>query len=157
MKTYSMKKSEIDKKWFIIDATDLVLGRLSAIVATYLRGKHKPTYTPHMDCGDNIIIVNADKVHLTGRKLDQRHGKKYFRHTGYMGGLKETTALRIMQGKFPERVVQVAVKRMLAKNTMGRTHMSNLFVYSGPDHRHEAQQPQVLDVASFNNKNKRSS
>ena len=128
MKTYAMKASEIDKKWFLIDAKDLVLGRLSSIVATYLRGKHKPSYSPYMDCGDNIIIINAEKVHLTGRKFDQKHGKKYFWHTGYFGGIKETFASKIISGKFPERVITFAIKRMLGKNKMGYQHLKNLYV-----------------------------
>lgn len=153
MQTYSMKASEVQKNWYLIDATDLVLGRLSTVITKYLRGKHKPTYTPHMDCGDNIIVINADKIHLTGRKLDQKHGKKYQWHTGYMGGLKETSAIKIMNSKFPERILKMSVKRMLGKNKLGRVHMSNLYIYSGQEHKHEAQKPVMLDIASLNSKN----
>ncbi|WP_341807947.1 50S ribosomal protein L13 [Wolbachia endosymbiont (group E) of Neria commutata] len=152
MKTFFLKEKQIDKKWFVIDAEGLVLGRLAAFVAARLRGKHKPEYTPHMDCGDNIIIVNAEKVHLTGRKLKD---KIYYKHTGYPGGLKQTTPANILNGKFPERVVEMAVKRMLDDGPMARRRFENLYVYSGPEHKHHGQQPQVLDFASLNRKNKK--
>jgi large subunit ribosomal protein L13 len=150
MKTYSAKPSEIEKKWILIDAEGLVVGRLASVVAMRLRGKHKPTFTPHMDCGDNVIIINADKILLTGDKLRQ---KTYYHHTGYIGGIKERTAGRIMAGKHPERVVEKAVERMLPKGPLGKRQMSNLRVYVGTDHKHEAQQPETLDVGAMNPKN----
>lgn len=152
MKTYSMKESEIDKKWFIVDAKDVVLGRLATIVATRLKGKHKPTYTPHMDCGDHVIVINAKDVRLTGNK---RNGDIFYWHTGYPGGIKERSKGEILEGAHPERVVQKAVERMIARGPLGRQIMSNLRVYPGAEHPHEAQQPEVLDVASMNPKNKR--
>lgn len=153
MKTYSMKASEIDKKWHVVDATDLVLGRLSSIIAMYLRGKHKPTFTPHMDCGDNIIVVNAEKVRLTGNKLKD---KKFYWHTGHPGGIKERTIGQLLGGKYPERVIYKAVERMITRGPLGRQQMGGLKIYAGPTHPHEAQNPQVLDVAKMNPKNKRS-
>ena len=153
MKTFSAKPADIDKRWVVIDAQGLVVGRLAALVATRLRGKHKAAYTPHMDCGDNVIIVNADKVVLTGRKREQ---KTYYWHTGYPGGIKQRTARQILEGRFPERVVEKAVERMLPRGPLGRKQLKNLRVYAGPTHPHEAQQPEVLDVASLNAKNSRS-
>ena len=150
MKTYSAKASEIEKKWVLIDADGLVVGRLAALVATRLRGKHKPTYTPHMDCGDNVIVVNASKVLLTGNKLKD---KVYNWHTGYIGGIKYRTADAFMRGKHPERVVEKAVERMLPRGPLGKRQLSNLRVYPGPEHKHEAQQPETLDVAALNPKN----
>src|SRR5204863_244984 len=141
---------EIEKKWIVIDATGLVVGRLASIIAMRLRGKHKPTYTPHMDCGDNVIVINAAKVLLTGQKLKK---KVYYHHTGYIGGIKERTAGAIMAGKFPERVLEKAVERMVPRGPLGRRQMSNLRVYPGPDHPHEAQQAEKLDVAKMNPKN----
>lgn len=152
MKTYSMKESEIDKKWLIVDAKDVVLGRLATIVATRLKGKHKPTYTPHMDCGDNVIVINAKHVRLTGNKRD---GDKFYWHTGYPGGIKERSKGEILDGNHPERVVEKAVERMLARGPLGRKVMGNLRVYAEGEHPHEAQNPEVLDVASMNPKNKR--
>ncbi len=153
MKTYSMKASEIDKRWYVIDATDLVLGRLASIVAKYLRGKHKPTFTPHMDCGDHIIVINAEKVRLTGNKLKDR---KFYWHTGYPGGIKERTMKQLLEGKYPERVVHKAVERMITRGPLGRQQMSALKIYAGPNNPHEAQNPQSLDVAAMNPKIKRS-
>ncbi|KKJ75905.1 50S ribosomal protein L13 [Kiloniella litopenaei] len=153
MKTYSAKPADIEKKWFVIDAEGVVLGRLAVEVANILRGKNKVTYTPHMDCGDNVIIINAEKVALTGNKLAD---KKYYWHTGHPGGIKERTAGQILDGRFPERVVQKAIERMVPKGPLGRQQMRNLRVVVGPDHNHEAQQPEVLDFASKNTKNKRS-
>jgi large subunit ribosomal protein L13 len=153
MKTYSMKASEIDKKWHVIDATDLVLGRLSSVVAMYLRGKHKPTFTPHMDCGDYIVVVNAEKVRLTGNKLKDR---KFYWHTGHPGGIKERSMGQILGGKYPERVLFKAVERMITRGPLGRQQMGGLKIYAGPAHPHEAQNPQPLDVAAMNPKNKRS-
>ena len=150
MKTFSATPADIDKKWVVIDAEGLVVGRLAALVATRLRGKHKPTYTPHMDCGDNVIVVNADKVAFTGRKMT---GKVYYRHTGYPGGIKQTTPERILAGKTPTDVVTLAVKRMLPGGPLSRKQLSNLKVYAGPEHPHEAQKPEALDVAALNPKN----
>ena len=152
MKTYSAKPSDIEKAWVVIDADGVVLGRLASVVATRLRGKHKPQFTPHMDTGDNIIIVNADKVQLTGRK---RTAKTYYRHTGYPGGIRSTTADKVLEGKHPERVVMKAVQRMLPGNRLSRKLMTNLRVYAGPDHPHEAQNPEVVNVAAMNSKNTR--
>jgi large subunit ribosomal protein L13 len=150
MKTYSAKPTEIEKKWILIDAEGLVVGRLASIIAMRLRGKHKPTYTPHMDCGDNVIVINAAKVVLTGNKLKD---KTYYHHTGYIGGIKERTAGAIMRGRFPERVVEKAVERMIPRGPLGRRQLANLRVYPGAEHPHEAQQPATLDVAKMNPKN----
>lgn len=155
MKTYSAKPSEIQKKWWVIDAQNLVLGRLAAEVANILRGKHKPTFTPHMDCGDYVIITNADQICLTGKKANPKDGKMYYRHTGFPGGIKETTAGKILRGKYPERVIEYAVKRMITRNTLGRKQLSNLYVYGGSEHPHQAQQPEHYDFASKNVKNKK--
>ncbi len=152
MKTYSAKPADIEKKWVLIDAEGLVLGRLAALVATRLRGKHKPIFTPHMDCGDNVIIINADKIQLTGKKLTD---KKYYWHTGYPGGIKERSAQKMLESKTPDKVVRLAVQRMLPRGPLGYQQMSNLKVYCGTDHPHEAQQPEALDVASLNSKNRR--
>src|SRR6266567_2338094 len=151
--TYSAKAAEIEKKWVVIDAAGLVVGRLASLVALRLRGKHKATFTPHVDCGDNVIIVNAEKVVLTGRKLQQ---KVYYHHTGYIGGIKERTAKFILEGKFPQRIVEKAVERMLPRGPLGRRQLGNLRVYKGPEHPHAAQQPETLDVAAMNRKNTRS-
>ena len=153
MKTYSAKPGDVQRDWFVVDAEDVVLGRLASIVASRLRGKHKPTFTPHMDCGDNIIVVNAGKVRLTGNK---RTDKTYYRHTGYPGGIKSATAGEILDGKHPERVVHKAVERMISRSPLGRQQMRKLHVYAGAEHPHEAQKPQVQDVAAMNPKNKRS-
>ncbi len=153
MKTYSAKPSEVEKTWFVIDAENLVLGRLASQVSKILRGKHKPSYTPHMDCGDNVIIVNAKKVRLTGKKLAD---KTYYRHTGHPGGIKARTAGEILEGKHPERVVIKAIERMVPRGPLGRQQMKNLRVYAGSEHPHEAQQPETLDVGAMNPKNKRS-
>ena len=153
MKTYSAKPAEVEKKWVMIDGNGLVVGRLASIIALRLRGKHKPTFTPHVDCGDNVIVVNAEKVVLTGRKVQQ---KVYRHHTGFIGGLKERSAKSIMEGRFPERIVEKAVERMLPRGPLGRVQLGNLRVYKGPDHPHAAQSPTVLDVAKLNPKNSRS-
>jgi len=150
MKTYSAKPTEIEKKWVLIDAEGLVVGRLASLVALRLRGKHKPTFTPHMDCGDNVIIINAAKILLTGDKMKK---KVYHHHTGYIGGIKERTAGMIMAGKYPERIVEKAIERMLPRGPLGRKQLSNLRVYPGAEHPHEAQQPMILDIASMNPKN----
>jgi large subunit ribosomal protein L13 len=152
MTTYSAKAADVQKKWVMIDATGLVVGRLASIVAMRLRGKHKPTYTPHVDDGDNVVVVNAEKVVLTGRKREE---KVYRHHTGYIGGIKERTAEWILEGRFPQRVVEKAVERMLPRGPLGRRQLGNLRVYAGPEHPHAAQQPEVLDVAAMNRKNKR--
>jgi large subunit ribosomal protein L13 len=153
MKTYSARPADIDKKWIVIDAEGIVLGRLATIVAMRLRGKHKPTFTPHMDMGDNVIVINADKIQLTGNK---RADKVYYRHTGYPGGIKSRTAGQILEGKFPERVVAKAVERMMPGGPLSRRQLGNLRVYAGTEHPHEAQQPEVLDLAAMNPKNTRS-
>ena len=152
MKTYSATPADIEKKWVVIDAEGVVLGRLASIIAMRLRGKHKPSYTPHMDCGDNVIVVNADKVQLTGKK---RTDKVHYWHTGYPGGIKSRTAGQILESAHPERLVEKAVKRMLPANRLSRVQMSNLRVYAGPEHKHAAQNPEVLDVKSMNKKNTR--
>ena len=154
MKTYSAKASDIEKKWVIVDAQDVVLGRLAAVIATRLRGKHKPLYTPHVDCGDNVIVINAEKVRLTGKKKDQ---DIFYWHTGYPGGIKERSKGQILEGKHPERVIEKAVERMLPKNTLNEKIIKNLKVYAGTDHPHEAQKPETLDIAAMNPKNKRAS
>ncbi len=151
-KTYSAKPAEIEKSWVLIDADGLVVGRLASLVAMRLRGKHRPNFTPHVDCGDNVVIINADKVAFTGNKLEQ---KRYYWHTGYPGGIKERTASQIMNGKFPERVIEKAVERMLPRGPLGRRQLKNLRVYAGPEHPHEAQQPEKIDIASLNPKNVR--
>ena len=153
MKTYTAKPAEIEKKWILIDAEGVVLGRLAVIVANRLRGKHKPTFTPHMDMGDNVIVINADKVQMTGAK---REDKRYYWHTGYPGGIKFRTAAQVLDGAHPERVVMKAVERMITRNRLGRQQMTNLRVYAGAAHPHEAQTPEVLDVKSMNPKNTRS-
>jgi large subunit ribosomal protein L13 len=153
MKTFSAKPAEVEKKWVVIDGTGLVVGRLATIVAMRLRGKHKASYTPHVDDGDNVIIVNAEKVVLTGRKLND---KVYYHHTGFIGGIKERTARFYLEGRFPERVVEKAVQRMLPRGPLGRRQFGNLRVYKGPEHPHAAQNPAPLDVAAMNRKNVRS-
>ena len=153
MKTYSAKPAEVERKWWLIDAEDLVLGRLAVVVADTLRGKNKPIYTPHIDCGDHVVVVNAEKVALTGNK---RRDKTYYRHTGYPGGIKSTTAGKILDGAHPERVIEKAVERMIPKGPLGRAQFKKLRVYAGAAHPHEAQQPAPLDLAAMNSKNKRS-
>ena len=152
MSTYSAKPSEIQKKWILIDAENMVVGRLASIIAMRLRGKHLPTFTPNMDMGDNVVVINADKVKLTGNKLDQR---KFFWHTGYPGGIKDRTQRQLLEGRFPERVLENAVRRMLPGGPLSRQQLKNLRVYAGAEHPHEAQQPTKIDVASFNSKNVR--
>ncbi len=152
MSTYIAKPATVEKKWIVIDAQGLVVGRLATIVATRLKGKHKSTYTPHVDCGDHIIIINAEKVVFTGAK---REDKVYYRHTGYPGGIKERTPRQILEGKHPERVVEKAVERMLARGPLQRQLMRNLRIYKGTDHPHVAQNPVTLDVAKMNRKNVR--
>ncbi len=151
--TVSLKPADVEKKWVVIDASGLVVGRLASVVAMRLRGKHKAAYTPHVDCGDNVIVINAEKVSFTGRKREQ---KNYYHHTGFPGGIKERTARQIIEGRFPERVLEKAVERMIPRGPLGRRQMKNLRVYAGSNHPHEAQQPTVLDVAKLNSKNVRS-
>jgi large subunit ribosomal protein L13 len=152
MKTFNLTPSELDKKWLVIDADGLVLGRLAAVIANRLRGKHKPTYTPHMDCGDHVVVINADKVQLTGNKASD---SIFYWYTGYPGGIKGRSKGAILKGKHPERVIIKAVERMLPRGPLGRRIMTHLKVYAGAGHPHEAQQPQVLEVAAMNRKNKR--
>lgn len=154
MKTFSARPADIEHGWWVIDAEGLVLGRLAAVVAGRLRGKHKPLYTPHIDCGDNVIIVNADKVKLTGNKFKE---KTYYRHTGYPGGIKSITAAKVIGGQHPERLIEMAVKRMVPRGPLGRKILTKLRVYAGSEHPHEAQNPESLDVGSMNAKNKRTS
>ena len=141
MKSFMASPSTIERKWYVVDATGYTLGRLASEVARVLRGKNKPIYTPHMDCGDYVIIVNADKVKVTGKKLDQ---KIYYHHSEYVGGMKETT-LREMMAKKPEKVVKLAVKGMLPKGALGKDMLKKLHVYAGPEHEHAAQKPEVLE------------
>jgi large subunit ribosomal protein L13 len=150
MKTFSATPKDVERGWFVVDAEDLVLGRLAVFVADRLRGKHKPIYTPHIDCGDHIVIVNADKVGLTGNKRGQ---KTYYRHTGYPGGIKSRTATQILDGKHPERVIEKAVQRMLPRGALGRQQLTKLHVYKGPEHPHQGQSPVSIDVAKLNRKN----
>ena len=153
MNTFMANPDKIERKWYVVDAQGVVLGRLSAEIAKILRGKHKPNFVPNIDCGDYVVVINADKVKLTGKKLTD---KKYFKHTGWIGGIKETTPAKILAGRFPERVIVKAVERMISRNPMGRQQMTKLKVYAGENHPHTAQNPEVLDIASKNPKNKRS-
>jgi large subunit ribosomal protein L13 len=152
MKTFNLKPAEVQKKWVLIDADGLVLGRLATIIATRLRGKHLPTYTPHVDCGENIIVINAEKVRVTGNKL---RDKVFYWHTGYPGGIKEATMGQRLGGKYPERVIEKAVERMISRGPLQRQQMKNLRVFKGTAHPHEAQQPVKLDIAAMNRKNVR--
>ncbi len=153
MKTYSAKPTDVERKWYIVDAQGCVLGRLASFVAVRLRGKHKPIYTPHVDTGDHIVVINAEKIAMTGRKWDQ---KKYFWHTGHPGGIKERTARKVIEGRFPERILEKAIERMIPKDSpLARAQMKKLYIYAGTQHPHEAQQPKTLDIAAMNPKNKR--
>ena len=150
-KTYNTKPADVEKRWTLIDAENMVVGRLASIIAMRLRGKHLPTFTPNVDDGDHVVVVNADKVAFTGRKREQT---TYYKHTGYPGGLKSVTADKVLEGRFPERVLIKAVERMMPKDSpLSRRQMKNLHVYAGPEHKHEAQSPQTLDVAAMNPKN----
>ena len=151
MKTYTATPAEIEKKWILIDADCIVLGRLASIIAMRLRGKHKASFPPHMDCGDNVIVVNAEKIQMTGKKREEN----FYWHTGHPGGIKSRTKQQILDGAHPERVITQAVKRMLPGNKLSRQIMTNLRVYAGSEHPHEAQDPSVLDVKSMNSKNTR--
>jgi large subunit ribosomal protein L13 len=152
MKTFSARAADITRDWFVIDADGAVLGRLASVVAMRLRGKHKPIFTPHMDCGDHVIVVNAEKVKLTGRK---RQNEKFYWHTGHPGGIKERSLGQILDGRYPERVIEKAVERMITRSPLGRQQMRKLRVYKGPEHPHGAQQPAPLDLAALNPKNAR--
>lgn len=149
--TKSVKPHEVEKKWFIVDADGLVVGRAATIIANVLRGKHKTSFTPHVDCGDNVVVINADKIRFTGKKLND---KVYYKHTGYAGGIKEITAAKVLAGRFPERVLEKAVERMIPRGPLGRQQMRNLRIFAGTEHPHGAQNPEVLDIASMNRKNK---
>jgi large subunit ribosomal protein L13 len=149
--TKSATPATVEKKWLIVDAEGLVVGRAASIIANVLRGKHKPSFTPHVDCGDNVIVINAGKVAFTGKKLTD---KVYYKHTGYAGGIKETTPKKILEGRFPERVLEKAIERMIPRGPLGRQQMRNLRVFPGTEHPHEAQNPEVLDIAAMNRKNK---
>lgn len=149
--TKSVNPADVEKKWVMIDAEGLVVGRVATIIASILRGKNKPSFTPHVDCGDNVIVINAGKVVFTGKKLSD---KVYYKHTGYAGGIKETTPAKILEGRFPERVLEKAVERMIPRGPLGRQQMRNLRVYAGTEHPHDAQQAEMLDVGSMNRKNK---
>lgn len=150
-KTYNTKPADVQKKWILIDAENLVVGRLASFIAMRLRGKHLPTFTPHVDDGDHVVIINADKVHFTGRKRQQQ---TYYWHTGYPGGIKSRTADKVLEGRFPERVLYKAVERMMPKESpLARRQMKHLHIYAGPEHPHEAQQPETIDVAARNPKN----
>lgn len=151
-KSFVAKPAEVEKKWVVIDATGLVVGRLASIIALRLRGKHRPNFTPHVDTGDNVVVINAEKVAFTGRK---RNDKVYYHHTGFPGGIKERSARFILDGRFPERVLEKAVERMLPRGVLGQQQLSNLRVYKGAEHPHTAQQPEALDVAKLNPKNTR--
>jgi len=149
--TPSLKPAEVNKNWVVVDADGLVLGRLAAIIANRLRGKHKPQFTPHVDCGDHVVVVNAEKVRVTGNKAEQ---SVFYWHTGYPGGIKGRTVRERLESRFPERVVEKAVERMITRGPLGRRQMKNLHVYAGPEHPHAGTQPAVLDVAGMNRKNK---
>jgi large subunit ribosomal protein L13 len=151
--TASLKPADVEKKWIVIDAENAVVGRLATFIAMRLRGKHRPDYTPHVDCGDHVVVINADKVKFTGRKLQQ---KTYYWHTGYPGGIKERTADKILGGKFPERILEKAVERMLPKESpLARKQMTHLRIFTGADHTHAAQQPETIAFADMNAKNVR--
>jgi large subunit ribosomal protein L13 len=149
--TKSAKPHEVEKKWHIVDADGLVVGRAAVVIANVLRGKHKTSFTPHVDCGDNVIVINADKIRFTGNKLAD---KVYYKHTGYAGGIKGITAGKVLEGRFPERVLEKAVERMIPRGPLGRQQMRNLRIYKGSEHPHEAQNPEVLDIAGMSRKNK---
>jgi large subunit ribosomal protein L13 len=150
--TISLKPADVKKEWILIDAEGLVLGRLASVVAARLRGKHKPQFTPHVDCGDNIVIVNAEKIVLTGRKLEQ---SIFYYHTGYAGGIKGRSTKDRLASAHPQRVLEKAIERMITRGPLQRQQMKNLYVYAGPDHKHAAQQPKPLDVGAMNSKNRR--
>ena len=150
MKTFVARPSDIDRKWLLIDAENLVLGRLSVIIANYVRGKHKPSFTPSMDCGDNVVVINAEKVLLTGKKSDN---KIHYWHTGYPGGIKSETYGQILESKKPQKALELAVKRMIPKGPLGRQQLSNCKIFSGSEHLHVAQNPKFIDISELNDKN----
>ena len=149
--TKSARPADVERKWHLIDADGLVVGRVATIIANLLRGKHKPSFTPHVDCGDHVVIINADKVVFTGRKLTD---KRYYKHTGHPGGIKETSPAKVLEGRFPERVLEKAVERMIPRGPLGRAQMRALHLYAGTEHPHAGNQPATLDVAGMNRKNK---
>ena len=151
-KTYTAKPSEIEKKWWLIDAENLVVGRLSTLIAKILRGKHKTTFTPNLDCGDHVVVINAEKVKFTGKKYAE---KLYYWHTGFPGGIKDRTARQIIEGKHPERILEYAMSRMISRGPLQRDLMVKLHIYKGPEHKHQGQNPQLLDVGAMNRKNKK--
>ena len=151
-KTYTAKPKEIERKWWLIDAKDLVVGRVSTIVANILRGKNKPTFTPHLDCGDHVVIVNAGKVKFTGKKYSD---KRYYYHTGHPGGIKEKSPREVLEGKFPERVLEDSISRMISRGPLQRDIMLKLHIYKESEHPHQGQSPKLLDIASMNRKNKK--
>jgi len=152
LKTYAAKPSEIQRKWWLIDAEGLVVGRVSTIIANLLRGKHKATFSPNLDCGDHVVVINAEKIKLTGKKYAE---KKYYWHTGHPGGIKERTARQIIEGNFPERILEESVSRMISRGPLQRDVMVKLHIYKGSEHKHQAQNPQFLDIAAMNRKNKK--
>ena len=149
--TVSLKPADVEKKWIVIDAENAVVGRLATFIAMRLRGKHRPDYTPHVDCGDHVIVVNAQKVKVTGNKAEQ---SVFYWHTGYAGGIKAVTADKVLDGRFPERVIEKAIERMIPRGPLGRDQMRNLHLYAGTEHPHAGQSPETLDVAGMNRKNK---
>jgi large subunit ribosomal protein L13 len=150
--TPSIKPSEVKKDWVLIDAEGVVLGRLAVLIATRLRGKHKPQFTPHVDCGDNVVVINAAKVKVTGNKADQ---SVFYYHTGYAGGIKGRSIRQRLESRHPERVLEKAVERMITRGPLQRAQMKHLYIYGGPEHKHDGQQPKTLDVGALNPKNKR--
>ena len=150
--TPSIKQTEVKKGWVLIDAEGVVLGRLAVIIANHLRGKHKPQFTPHVDCGDNVVVINAAKVRVTGNKADQ---SVFYYHTGYPGGIKGRSIRQTLESRYPERVLEKAVERMITRGPLQRKQMKHLHVYGGAEHKHDGQQPQKLDVGALNSKNKR--
>lgn len=151
-KSYTAKPSEIERKWWLIDAENLVVGRVSTIITNILRGKHKPTFSPNLDCGDHVVVINADKIKFTGKKYAN---KKYYWHTGHPGGIKERSARQILEGRFPERILEESVSRMISRGPLQRDIMVKLHIYAGSEHKHQGQNPQVLDIAAMNRKNKK--
>ena len=150
--THSVKQSEITKEWFLVDANGALLGRMASKIAKIIRGKHKTNYTPHIDCGDNVVVINADKVSLTGKKMNN---KIHYWHTGYPGGIKSETYGQILESKKPQKAIELAVKRMIPKGPLGREQLKKLYIYTGENHPHEAQKPQLVDISVMNSKNKR--
>ena len=151
-KSFEMRHQDIKKTWVLVDADGVILGRLAAVIATMLRGKHRPTFTPSVDCGDNVIVINAEKVRMTGKKAED---KEFFYHTGYPGGIKGRTRAKILASAHPERVIEKAVERMMPRGPLGRRQVGNLKVYKGAEHPHAAQNPAMIDFAARNPKNKR--